>query len=175
ALIIGGGRALGGKPGGVPEVRPEVPSEVPPEVEPGEVKPPEVKPPEDKPPDVNPDTPRYDPRGRTDAELRSDTDSTPRQGETPQDAQTRAQQAQEELARRGQMAACFVAGTLVHTPAGPIPIEQLALGTAVFARPDTAVGAPRGYSIADRMFGQTRTLYHVTVESGHRVTATRNH
>jgi hypothetical protein len=119
--------------------------------------------------------PQYDPGARTDTELQADSDRAPRFGETPEQAQARVRQAQDELARRGKMAACFVAGTLVHTPSGPIPIEQLAHGTAVFGRPDTAIGDPSAYAIADRMLGQTRTLYHVTLDGDHRITTTRNH
>ncbi len=78
-------------------------------------------------------------------------------------------------ARRGGTPCCFVAGTLVHTPAGPIPIERLNDATALFGRPEEAIGDPAPYAIAGRLFGQTRTLYHVTIEGGHRIASTRNH
>jgi len=72
-------------------------------------------------------------------------------------------------------ACCFVAGTLVHTPSGPVPIQHLMDRMAVFGRPDAATGDPAAHAIAGRVFGQTRTLYHVTVEGGHRVASTRAH
>jgi hypothetical protein len=79
------------------------------------------------------------------------------------------------LERRAAIPRCFVAGTLVHTPIGPTPIERLIDGSALFGRPDAATGDPAPYAISGRLFGQTRTLYHVTVEGGHRIASTRNH
>jgi hypothetical protein len=70
---------------------------------------------------------------------------------------------------------CFVAGTLVHTPHGPIPIERLMEDMPLFGRLESASGDPAPCAIATRLFGQTRTLYHVTVEGGHRIASTRNH
>jgi hypothetical protein len=90
-------------------------------------------------------------------------------------ARVGARVAEAERGRRAAIPRCFAAGTLVHTPIGPIPIERLVEGTALFGRPEAATGDPAPYAIAGRLFGQTRTLYHVTIEGGHRLASTRNH
>src|SRR4029078_4032508 len=41
--------------------------------------------------------------------------------------------------------------------------------------PEAARGEPAPCGLTSRRFGQTRTLYHVTIEGGHRIATTRNH
>jgi hypothetical protein len=76
-----------------------VPAEAaaPPQAGPEAVRPPEAQQPPLAPP---PARPVYDPVGRTDAELQGDTNPVARAGETPDEAQARAQAANQEVVRR---------------------------------------------------------------------------
>ena len=73
------------------------------------------------------------------------------------------------------MPGCFVAGTLVHTVDGLMPIEQLLDGGRVIGKRDDSTGPIGAHAVLDRMFGTARRLYHVTLVNGPRITATRNH
>jgi hypothetical protein len=42
----------------------------------------------------------------------------------------------------------FVAGTLVHTDKGLVPIEQLKIGDLVLSRPDNDPQAPNQYKVS---------------------------
>jgi hypothetical protein len=117
--------------------------------------------------------PEYDPKSKSDLDLNLDTDPAPRNGETVEQAEARAKSAREELDRRGAMAMCFVAGTLVQTPGGPVPIENISKGQMVLARNGSSdIGE---YQTLQSVRGFTRTLYHVEIASTFTLTTTRNH
>jgi Pretoxin HINT domain len=68
---------------------------------------------------------------------------------------------------------CFVAGTLVQTPDGPIPIDALDRGQIVLAKGE---GQPiSAYRVLDCIHGMTRKLYHIEVGDSSKITSTRNH
>jgi hypothetical protein len=78
------------------------------------------------------------------------------------------------LRRLPEWKACFVAGTLVDTPDGPVAIETLSAGQWVLARFGADTAAPRPYQILEARRGVARVFVHVRTESGE-VTATRGH
>jgi hypothetical protein len=129
--------------------------------------------PEPQPRTPEPERSSYNPRTRTDVELNLDTDPTPRPAETAEQAQQRAQEAQAELARRGQMAFCFIAGTSVRTPDGARQIEHLLPGEYVLAKCEQ--GNVGSYRVLERMRGFTKDLFHLDLPGGGRLTTTRNH
>ena len=67
---------------------------------------------------------------------------------------------------------CFLAGTLVATEAGPVPIERIVVGTRVLAR--SASGNNGYYSVEATQTGFTRTIWRISVAGGE-VSATRHH
>ena len=67
---------------------------------------------------------------------------------------------------------CFLAGTLVATEAGPVPIERIVVGTRVLAT--SASGNNGYYSVEATQTGFTRTIWRISVAGGE-VSATRHH
>lgn len=122
-----------------------------------------------------PQTPRSgpsasEPSARTPSRLVSDADPTPRAGETTEQARARSEAARAEQARRGY---CFVAGTAVQTPNGPIPIEVIAPGQLVLAQgEDRTVG---NYRVLNCSRSSIFTLFNVQVAGTLTLTTTRNH
>jgi hypothetical protein len=111
---------------------------------------------------------------KTDAELGADLVPTPRPGETVETMQTRVQAAAAEIARRGQLPACFVAGTRIVVPDGELAIEQLAVGDLVTARFEgTSSLVDRPITAIHR--GESSWLVRIAVASGAEVVATTNH
>jgi hypothetical protein len=57
---------------------------------------------------------------------------------------------------------CFVAGTLIHTPDGPKPIEEIRVGDKVWAH-DLATGRDELQLVAETFVRSTDELFHLTV------------
>jgi hypothetical protein len=114
-----------------------------------------------RPAEPGTEPPVYDPKTKQPGELARDADPAPRPGETPEQAQERAKAAQEEASARGF---CFVAGTLVQTPHGAVPIETLEPGHSVLAQPEGQAVASR--FVLDTNHGWTRSLLHIEVAGG---------
>ncbi len=68
---------------------------------------------------------------------------------------------------------CFVAGTLVRTPEGEQPIEEIRAGDKVWAR-NLATGLDELHLVVETFVRQARTLYHLTIAGGV-VTTTDEH
>lgn len=68
---------------------------------------------------------------------------------------------------------CFTAGTLVRTPEGDRPIEDLRAGDKVYAH-NLATGADELQLVTETFVRRTTTLYHLTI-GGHTVTTTDEH
>jgi hypothetical protein len=154
----------------VPSEEPPVPSEEPPVPSEEPPVPSEEPPVPSEEPPVPSEEPQYNPAERTPGELVGDTDQTPRSGETQEQANERARAASEEQAERGY---CFVAGTLVQTPDGPLAIETLAPGQLVLAKgEDQPVGT---YPVIDCSRGSTITLFHVEIADKFTLTTTGKH
>jgi hypothetical protein len=129
--------------------------------------------PADPEPTVEPAA-KYDPTVRTDAELAQDIDPTQRPGETLEQARARVEAArQEQTQRAAARGYCFVAGTPVQTPEGPVPIETIASGRRVMARADGS--APAGFLVLGSQKGLTSTLFHIQIAGSLTISATRNH
>ncbi|MBS1596996.1 MAG: DUF4157 domain-containing protein [Bacteroidetes bacterium] len=93
-----------------------------------------------------------------------------RQGETGDQAKQRIEEAKAEAKRRGY---CFVAGTIVQTPDGPICIEHLVPGQKVFAKKENQ--SLHNYSVIECMQDSTDTLYHLQLGGAYEIVTTRNH
>ncbi|MEL7264730.1 MAG: Hint domain-containing protein [Planctomycetota bacterium] len=61
---------------------------------------------------------------------------------------------------------CFVAGTKVATPSGPIPIEKLQSGSEVFTRSETNPDAPIVVAKIDETFTRSAMTMEITLTSG---------
>jgi hypothetical protein len=68
---------------------------------------------------------------------------------------------------------CFVAGTLIHTPDGPRPIEEIRVGDKVWAH-DLATGRDELQLVVDTFVRSTTELFHLTIQ-GERVSTTAEH
>jgi hypothetical protein len=68
---------------------------------------------------------------------------------------------------------CFVAGTLVHTPDGPRPIEEIRVGDKVWAR-DMVTGTDDLRLVTETFVRTTTELFHLTI-AGAVVSTTAEH
>ncbi|MDR7380953.1 polymorphic toxin-type HINT domain-containing protein [Promicromonospora iranensis] len=68
---------------------------------------------------------------------------------------------------------CFVAGTLIHTPDGPRPIEEIAVGDKVWAH-NLATGADELQLVVETFVRHTTELFHLTV-NGTVISTTAEH
>ncbi|MBL0885435.1 hypothetical protein HGK34_03920 [Myceligenerans sp. I2] len=68
---------------------------------------------------------------------------------------------------------CFVAGTLIHTPDGPRPIEDIRTGDKVWAH-DLATGHDELQLVTETFVRTTTELFHLTI-GGERVSTTAEH
>ncbi|MFC8796279.1 polymorphic toxin-type HINT domain-containing protein [Promicromonospora sp. NPDC057138] len=68
---------------------------------------------------------------------------------------------------------CFVAGTLIHTPDGPRPIEDIRIGDKVWAH-DLATGRDELQLVVETFVRRTTELFHLTV-NGVVVSTTAEH
>ncbi len=155
-----------------PQPKPEPKPEPKPKSEPKPA--PKAEPKVETPPPLN-DQGKYDLSGRTGKDLVRDSNSTPYPGETVAQAEARVAQAlQEARSRLPGLKPCFVSGTPVLTPDGPIAIEELQPGGQVMAMdpevPDTLCAA----RILEVLRGGATELVHLSID-GEPVTTTRNH
>ncbi|WP_189671468.1 polymorphic toxin-type HINT domain-containing protein [Promicromonospora soli] len=68
---------------------------------------------------------------------------------------------------------CFVAGTLIHTPDGPRPIEDIKVGDKVWAH-DLATGADELQVVLETFVRHTTELFHLTI-NGAVISTTAEH
>jgi hypothetical protein len=68
---------------------------------------------------------------------------------------------------------CFVAGTLIHTPDGPRPIEEIRIGDKVWAH-DLVTGRDELQLVVETFVRHTTELFHLTI-NGERVSTTAEH
>ncbi|MDR7380932.1 polymorphic toxin-type HINT domain-containing protein [Promicromonospora iranensis] len=68
---------------------------------------------------------------------------------------------------------CFVAGTLIHTPDGPRPIEEIRIGDKVWAH-DLATGRDELQLVTETFVRTTDELFHLTI-NGSVVSTTAEH
>jgi hypothetical protein len=68
---------------------------------------------------------------------------------------------------------CFVAGTLIHTPDGPRPIEEIRVGDKVWAH-DLAAGTDDLRLVTETFVRTTDELFHLTI-NGEQVSTTAEH
>jgi len=156
----------------------EAPKTEPPKEEPPKQEPPKEKP-KKEPKKGNQQKPQEQMKPMTPEELtklkpdelakRGTTKKT--SGETDEMAKQRVEEARAEAKRRGY---CFVAGTVVQTPEGPIPIEDLRRGAKVFARHEDA-NSVDGYLVLECLQDSTRILYHLEISANQKIITTRNH
>ncbi|HVV86511.1 MAG TPA: Hint domain-containing protein, partial [Kofleriaceae bacterium] len=141
----------------------------------------------DRPPEtpVDPDRPTsppprtaeggYDFSQVSDRALSRHANHDPFPGESPADAEARAHAAQEQVRQRMDgLKPCFVAGTLVLTPDGPFPIEQIAVGTRVLAMDPDHPETLAAYRVLELFRGHADAVVDVAFDD-ERITATLNH
>jgi hypothetical protein len=68
---------------------------------------------------------------------------------------------------------CFVAGTLIHTPDGPKPIEDIVVGDKVWAH-DLATGRDELQVVTETFVRHATELFHLTI-NGEQVSTTAEH
>jgi hypothetical protein len=68
---------------------------------------------------------------------------------------------------------CFVAGTMIHTPDGPRPIEDIRVGDKVWAH-DLVTGRDELQLVVETFVRTTDELFHLTI-NGERVSTTAEH
>jgi hypothetical protein len=68
---------------------------------------------------------------------------------------------------------CFVAGTLIHTPDGPRPIEEIRVGDKVWAH-DLVTGRDELQLVTETFVRTAGELFHLTI-NGQRVSTTAEH
>jgi hypothetical protein len=68
---------------------------------------------------------------------------------------------------------CFVAGTLIHTPDGPKPIEEIRIGDKVWAH-DVVTGRDELQLVVETFVRSTTELFHLTI-AGATVSTTAEH
>jgi len=94
--------------------------------------------------------------------------------EAAQRARQQAQQrAQQQAQQRAQQQGCFVAGTLVKTKYGHVPIEQIEVGDYVYAK-DPATGEVGLRPVVATFRFESNTLIRIEVD-GHYIKATPYH